>query len=154
MFKFIIFLLVISQVFSDEEPTVSLFNHPLLTKIFGLIDQLMVQVRNMQSLITRASKMIDRIPDDLHSSFATCFTDAWNASRIEYSAKLNEAETIHLPKIKHQLKQAANLEEQLNIMNTTDQIITDITSNVIKPSLSIVTEILNCLKNKTQLTLF
>lgn len=155
MFKFILLLLIISQVFSAEDESIaSLLDHPLLTKVFGLIDQLMVQVRNMQSLITRVSNMIDRIPDSLQSSFTTCFTNAWNASRIEYSTKLNEAEMIHLPKIRNQLKQAANLEEQLNIMNTTDRIITDITMNVIKPSISIVTEIVNCLKNKTQLPFF
>lgn len=154
MLKCIILLLFISQVFSNEESTVSLLDNPLLTKVFGLIDQLLGQVRNMQSLITRAYKMTDQIPVDLRSFFGVCFTDAWNTSRTEYSAQLNEAETIRLPKIRDQLKRATSPEEQLSVMNMTDRIITDITLNVIKPSLSFVTEMLDCFKNKTQMTLF
>ena len=154
MFKCVVLLLFISQVCADEELMASLLNHPLLTKVFGLIDQLMVQVRTMQSLITRASKLTEQIPADLRSVFGVCFTDAWNASTIEYSARLNEAETIRLPKIRDQLKQVTSLTEQLTVMNMTDRVITDITLNMIKPSLSFVTEMLDCFKNKTQLPLF
>ncbi len=153
MFKLLILFLCVQQIFSINEPTASISANPLFTKILGLVDQLLLQVRKMQSLIIRTYNMIDRMPVNLRPFFVGCFTATHNATRIEYSFNLNEAEMIRIPKIKDQLKQATTLEQQLSIMNVTDRIMADISLNVVKPSLSFVTEILDCLKSKSQFTL-
>jgi hypothetical protein len=153
MFKLIIFFLIVQQVFSIDEQVLSISEHPLFTKILGLIDQLLIQVRKMQTLIIRTYDMINEMPNDLRPFFAECFTATHNNSRIQYSLNLGEAEITRIPQIKDQLNQATTLEQQLNIMNITDRIVADITLNVIKPSLSFVTEILDCFKSKSQLTI-
>ena len=153
MFKYIIFVLILAQVFSSEKQASSIFEHPLSTKVFGLIDELLDQIHKMQALIIRIYAMADQIPVGLRPYFAGCFTEKLNTSRIEYSAKLKEAELTGIPQMKDQMKQATTLEEQINIMNTTDRIIKDISLNVIKPSLSFVTEVLDCMKGKSQVTI-
>jgi hypothetical protein len=153
MLKYIILLLILPQVFSNNEQILSITEHPLFIKTFGLIDQLLIQVRTMQSLINRIQNMMDQIPYSLHPYFAECFTATHNASSIQYSSKLNEAEMILIPQIKDQLKQATTLEQQLDTMNMTDRIIMDISLNIVRPSLLFVNESLGCLKSKYQLTI-
>jgi hypothetical protein len=153
MFKFIILLLIVQQVFSADDQVISISDHPLFTRLLGIIDQLLVQVRKMQTLINRTYDMVDRIPDDLRPYFAECFTATHNTSRIEYSLNLSEVEITRIPQMKDQLNQAKTLEEQLSIMNITERIVADITFNIFKPSLSFVTEILDCFKSKSQLTI-
>jgi len=153
MFKFIILFLIVQPAFSTDEQVISIAEHPLFTKILGLIDELLAQVRKMQALIIRTYDLFDRIPNDLKPVFAECFTETHNASRIQYFLKLNEAEVTRIPQIKDQLNQAETLEQQLNVINITDKIVADITFNVVKPSFLFVTEILDCFKSKTQLTI-
>lgn len=153
MFKFIILFLIVQPAFSTDEQVISISDHPLFTKILGLIDQLLVQVRKMQAFLTRTYDLFDRMPNDLRPFFAECFTATHNASRIQYYLKLNEAEVIRIPQIKDQLNQAETLKQQLNVVNMTDRIVADITLNVVKPSLLFVNEILDCFKNKSQLTI-
>ena len=153
MFKFIILFLIVEEVSSSNVQVTSISEHPLFKKIFALIDQLVIQVRKMQTLIICTYDMIEQIPNDLRPFFLDCFTTTHNISRIQYSLNLNEAELTRLPQIKYQLNQAKTLEQQLNVMNITDRIVADITLNIVKPSLLFVNEILDCLKSKTQLTL-
>jgi hypothetical protein len=152
MLKCIILLLIIPQIFSNDDQVLSIADHPLFTKIFGLIDQLLIQVRKMQTLINRIHNIMDQMPANLRPYFKECFTVTHNTTSIQYSAELQEAEIIRIPQIRDQLKQATTLVQQLNAMNTTGRIITDVTLNVIKPSLAFVNEILDCFKAKYQLT--
>jgi hypothetical protein len=153
MFKLIIFFLIVQQVFSIDGQLMSISEHPLFTKMLGLIDQLLVQVRKIQTLITRAYNTMDIMPNDLRPFFAECFTATHNTSRVQYSLNLSEAEISRIPQMKDQLKQATTLEQQLYLINITNRIVEDISLNVVKPSLSFVAEILDCLKNKSQLTI-
>jgi hypothetical protein len=149
MLKFIILLLIIQQVLSADDQVVSISGHPLFIKIFGLIDQLLTQVRKMQSLIIRTYDVVDQVPNDLRPFFSECFTETHNTSKIQYSSNLMEAEATRIPQIKDQLSQAKTLEQQLSIMNITDRIVADITLNILKPSLLFVNEIHDCLKSKS-----
>lgn len=151
MLKYIIIILSIQQILSLDDEVISISGHPLFRKIFGLIDQLLGQVHKMQSLIIRTYEMINHMPNDLRPVFDECFTETHNNSRIQYSSNLSEAEITRIPQIKDQLNQAKTLEQQLNIMNITDRIVADITLNILKPSLSFVSEIHDCLKSKSQL---
>jgi hypothetical protein len=148
MLKYIILLLIISQIFSNDEQILSISEHPLFTKIFGIIDQLLIQVREMQSLINRIHNMMDQMPNNLRPYFVKCFTVTHNTTSKQYSLKLQEAEMILIPQIRDQLKQATTLGQQLNVMNMTERVVNDITSNVIKSSLTFVNEILDCFKSK------
>jgi hypothetical protein len=150
MFKLFLLFLFIQQVLSTDKEVISISDHPLFTKILGLIDQLVVQVRRMQTLIIRTYDMIEQMPNDLRPFFSECFTAEHNASKARYSSNLNEAEISRIPRIKTQLKEATTLEQQLNIMNMTDRIVEDITYNVVKPSLSFVTGIIDCIRSKLQ----
>ncbi len=153
MFKFILVFLFVQRVVSTNEQTLSISKHPLFTKILGLLDQLLLQVRKMQTLMIRTYSMIDHIPNDLRPFFAECFTAIYNTSRIQYSLKLDEAKLTRIPQLKTQLKQATTLEQQLNIVNITDRIVADITLNIVKPSMLFITEILDCIKNKTHISM-
>ncbi|CAF1195689.1 unnamed protein product [Adineta steineri] len=153
MFKFILIFLIIQQVYSTDEQTHSLSKHPLFIKIFRLLDQLLLQVHEMQILIIRTYDMINELPYDLRPFYSECVNETNNVSKIHYSSNLNEAARIRIPQIKSQLKQATTIEQQLNIMNITDRIVADISLNTIKPSFSLITEILDCFKSKSKLTM-
>ncbi|CAF1222273.1 unnamed protein product [Adineta steineri] len=153
MFKFILIFLIIQQVYSTDEQTHSLSKHPLFIKIFRLLDQLLLQVHEMQILIIRTYDMINELPYDLRPFYSECVNETNNVSKIHYSTNLNEAAIIRIPQIKSQLKQATTIEQQLNIMNITDRIVADISLNTIKPSFSLITEILDCFKSKSKLTM-
>ncbi|CAF1145590.1 unnamed protein product [Adineta steineri] len=153
MFKFILIFLIIQQVCSTDEQTHSLSKHPLFIKIFRLLDQLLLQVHEMQILIIRTYDMINELPYDLRPFYSECVNETNNVSKIQYSSNLNEAAIIRIPQIKSQLKQATTIEQQLNIMNITDRIVADISLNTIKPSFSLITEILDCFKSKSKLTM-
>ncbi|CAF1198832.1 unnamed protein product [Adineta steineri] len=153
MFKFILIFLIIQQVYSTDEQTHSLSKHPLFIKIFRLLDQLLLQVHEMQILIIRTYDMINELPYDLRPFYSECVNETNNVSKIHYSSNLNEAAIIRIPQIKTQLTQATTIEQQLNIMNITDRIVADISLNTIKPSFSLITEILDCFKSKSKLTM-
>ncbi|UJR25108.1 hypothetical protein I4U23_006467 [Adineta vaga] len=101
------------------------------------------QVRKIQLLISRTYDMIDQIPTDIRPIFSECVSDTYNLTRMQYTITLNEAEITRIPEIKGQLKQATTVEQQRNAMNKTDRIVADITLNVVKPSFSFLTEILD-----------
>ncbi|CAF1145719.1 unnamed protein product [Adineta steineri] len=153
MFKFILIFVIIQQVYSTDEQTHSLSKHPLFIKIFRLLDQLLLQVHEMQILIIRTYDMINELPYDLRPFYSECVNETNNVSKIHYSSNLNEAAIIRIPQIKTQLTQATTIEQQLNIMNITDRIVADISLNTIKPSFSLITEILDCFKSKSKLTM-
>jgi hypothetical protein len=153
MFKFIILLVFVQQVFTTNDQVTTISDHPLFTKVLELIEQLLVQVRRMQTLIIRTYDLIEKMPNDLRPFFSECFTAEHNASKTQYSLNLNEAEMSRIPLLKAQLKQATTIEQQLNLMNMTDRIVEDITYNVVKPSLSFVTEVNDCIRNKFQIAI-
>ena len=148
MFQSLIFLLIVQHAVSDDVQLLPVSGQSLITKLLELVDQLLVQVRKMQALINRAYSVMDQVPDELHSFYAVCFTEARNASKIRYLDNLNEAAIHRLPQLRAQLEQATTLEQQLQMMNITDRTMTEVTYNIAKPSLLFVTEILNCLKDK------
>ena len=153
MLKYILLLLlIIPHVFSNDEQVLSIAEHPLFGKIFELIDQLLHQVQRMQSLINRIHNIMNQMPANVLPYFKECFTVTHNITSIQYLAKLQEAEMVRIPEIRNQLKRATTLEQQLNAMNTTDRTISDVTLNVIKPSLDFVNEVLDCFKVKYQVT--
>ena len=153
MFEYLfVFLLLLQPMLSiAERQTVPNNMHPLFLEIFRLLDQLLFQVHKMQVLISRTDDMIDRIPIDVRPTFSDCVSETYNATRMQYSINLNEAEVTRIPEIKNQLKQAITIEQQWNAMNKTDRIVADITLNIVKPSLSFLTGILECLKRKSQM---
>lgn len=141
MFKYLLFLCLVQQTFSSDEVVTS-------TSTFGLIDQLLDQIRQAQESIKRTYDMFNQIPVNLRPYIAECFTTAHNTSRIAYSLNLSRAEITRLPLIRDQLKQATTIEQQLTLMNMTERIVADITLNILQPSVSFVSKIVDCIKNK------
>lgn len=141
MFKYLLFLFLVQQTFSSDGVVTS-------TSTFGLIDQLLDQIRQAQELIKRTYDIFNEIPVNLRPYTAECFTTIHNTSRIAYSLNLSRAEMTHLPSIRDQLKQATTIEQQLSAMNMTERIIADITLNILQPSVLFVSQIVDCIKNK------
>jgi hypothetical protein len=151
MFELLLTVLLVQQVLPANEQMIPLSKHPLFAKIFRLLDQLLFQVRRTRILLSRTYDVIDHIPDEFRQTFSECTPDKYNVIRMQYSLHLSEAEITRIPQIQTELKQATTVEQQMTLMNRTDRVVADITLNVVKPSLSLLTGILDCLARKFDL---